>query len=116
MRGIRLVACVAAMAAFAQGAGACERPDDISIPDGRNANEADMIAADAAYRRFMDAMREYQACLAADSDRQRPGSENKEALRQYENAYVARHNAASDAMTRTTDAFNKAIDEYKARQ
>lgn len=95
---------------------ACERPDDIRIPDGKTATEKEMLAADAGYRRFMDDMRSYQACLAADADQRRPHSEDREALRQYENTYVARHNAASEAMVHATEEFNKAIDEYKARQ
>ena len=116
MRG--LVVAIAILTIHTTAQAACERPDDIAIPDGQTATEEEMRAADAEYRQFMDAMRAYQECLASESDQQRPRSANANAnaLSRHENAFVARHNAASDAMTRVTDAFTEAIEAYEARQ
>jgi len=107
---------MASLLGIAPASIACERPNEMAVPDGATATEERMIAADAEYRRFMEGMRAYQDCLASDSGQNRPANANAGALSQHENALVARHNAASEAMSRVTDAFNAAIEKYKSRQ
>lgn len=94
---------------------ACEQPKDMVVPNGLTASETEMHAADKNYRRFMDAMRAYQDCLATDSDEFRPGAEDNQGTRQHEELFVEQHNAASAVMIRITEQFNKAIDAYKTR-
>ena len=116
MNGRLKLILMASLQGVAPASIACERPNEMAVPDGATATEEQMIAADAEYRRFMDGMRAYQDCLDRESTQNRPANGDAGVLGQYENALVARHNAASEAMTRVTDAFNTAIEKYKSRQ
>lgn len=97
---------------------ACDEPDNIVIPDGKNATADDMTAADQRYHQFMTDMQLYQVCLEdeTNSDRLRSNDQSKDTITVRENKFVTLHNAASDAMKRTTKSFDQAIEDYKARQ
>ena len=45
-----------------------------------------------------------------------PDGKSKDTITVRENKFVTLHNAASDAMKRTTKSFDQAIEDYKARQ
>lgn len=116
MKGTLNGILIAMLIGTAQPSLACERPDDMQVPNGKTATEAKMLAADKDYKRFMEAMRAYQNCLAAESNQSRPADNNGNNIKQHEDAFVARHNAASDAMIRVTDQFDEAIEVYRSRQ
>lgn len=65
----------------------------------------------------MTGMQKYQACLESEAaaERVRAAADNA-ALLAKENRYASLHNSASDAMARTTEKFEEAVQAYKARQ
>lgn len=97
---------------------ACELPTNIVVPDGKQATEEEMAKAGKEYHQFMIDMQRYQVCLENETNRERlsAADSSKNAVRLRENEYASLHNAASDLMTRTTQAFNLAIEDYEARQ
>jgi len=107
-----------ALLVFAQSAHACDKPTSIEILDGAIATEAEMMEAGRGYQQFMLNMRAYQECLKTEANLQRlqQASGSKSAVAARENNFVAMHNAASAAMTRTAERFERAITDFEARQ
>ena len=103
---------------LANSALACEAPEEISIPDGNEATEQEMVDAGKRYHQFMIDNQLYQVCLENQVEQERAGSREQsgDQIRQRENAYAGRHNAASAAMKRVTTAFEKAAEAYKAQK
>ena len=103
---------------FAQNAMACDKPEDISIPDGSQASEQEMASAGKAYHEFMIGMQRYQVCLenAANQDRLSATTKSKADIKAEEDKYASLHNAASASMKKTTESFDDAVAAYKARQ
>jgi len=103
---------------FAQTSVACDKPDDISIPNGSAATAGEMTAAGQNFHQFMLDMQLYQVCMEdeANLERSKPGNPSKSAIQVRENQYVSSHNAASDAMTKTAESFRQAVENYEARQ
>lgn len=102
---------------FAQAAFACEQPAKMSVPNGKTATEEQMNTAGKDYHQYMVDMQLYQVCLNDEAELERRDSNNqsKDKGRALENKFASRHNSASAAMERTTEAFNKAIEAYQAR-
>lgn len=102
---------------FAQTVFACDEPDRVKIPNGRNATADEMATADKAFHAYMNNMQSYQACLAADADQPAVVNDgNKAALIAREKTSMNRHNRASTAMKKATADFNEAVEQYEARQ
>lgn len=108
---IRSFSIAAAAALFAAPAmAACPYPDDVNIPDGSTASEAEMLDGQKTVKAYMAQMEEYLECLdeesAALGDNE---SDDQQAM------HVKRHNAAVEAMEKVAASFNEQIRSYKAR-
>jgi len=97
---------------------ACDLPTKFTIPDGQQATADEMTKSGQQYHQFMLDMQLYQACLEDDTDRERlaTADSSKAAVKAREDKYASIHNAASSTMTRTSEAFDRAVETYKARQ
>lgn len=102
---------------FAQTALACDEPAAISIPDGGAASEKEMTAAGQAYHQFMIGMQLYQVCLEDEANQDRLAADDlgKAQIKAQENRFASLHNSASAAMESTTERFEEAVSDYKAR-
>jgi hypothetical protein len=88
---------------------ACNYPQDISVPDGSQASEDEMLAAQKSVKAYMADMEGYLKCL--DDESATLGDAESEEQRAM---HVQRHNAAIDAMERVANNFNDQIRAYKA--
>ena len=92
------------------GMAACPYPDDVSIPDGSTASEAEMLDGQKLVKAYMAEMDEYLTCL--DEESTALGDDQTDDQRAM---HVKRHNAAVDAMEKVAASFNEQIRSYKAR-
>ena len=89
---------------------ACPYPDDIQVPDGSKASEAEMIDGQTLVKSYMAEMENYLECLDKESSaRTEEETDDQKAM------HVKRHNAAVDAMEQVAASFNEQIRAYKAR-
>ena len=97
---------------------ACEAPTPIEIPNGAEATEEEMNTAGTRLHEFMIASQLYQACLEDEAQRARQQSPDSDAaeIRATENRFAERHNAASAAMKRAAEAFERAVAEFRRNQ
>jgi len=101
---------VAAVLFATSGMAACPYPDDVSIPDGSTASEAEMLDGQKTVKAYMAEMEEYLECLDAESVALGENeTEDQQAM------HVKRHNAAVEAMEKVAASFNEQIRSYKAR-
>ena len=94
-------------AAFAE----CTRESAPNIPDGKNASEADLIAAQQAVKSYMASAEAYIACL---QEEQKAAGEEEPA--EAKAARLQSHNATADEMNVVATGFNEAIKAFKAAQ
>lgn len=96
----------------------CSRPDKVAIPDGSQANESEMVAADKAAKQYMSDMQGYLDCLETDAraNRQSNTGASKSEKSNRENVAVKKHNAAAEEMTAVAEEFRQAVADYEARQ
>lgn len=89
---------------------ACPYPDDVAIPDGSTASEAEMLDGQKNVKAYIADMEDYLECLdeeaAALGDN---ATEDQDAM------HVKRHNAAVEAMEKVAASFNEQIRSYKSR-
>lgn len=114
-----IVVSIALIGTFlAQDSFACEKPGGISLPNGSTATEQEMVAAGNRFHQFMVNMQLYQVCLDDEANRLRLrlNDQSKQQITLRENKYASLHNAASAAMKQTTEAFNRVVEAYQARQ
>jgi hypothetical protein len=103
------IAAAAALLAM-PGMAACPYPDDVSIPDGSTASEAEMLDGQKMVKAYMAEMEDYLECLDEESAALGENeTEDQQAM------HVKRHNAAVDAMEKVAASFNEQIRSYKAR-
>ena len=103
---------------LAQTALACDAPTEISVPNGSKATEKEMTAAGQAYHQFMIGMQLYQVCLENEANQDRLTADDdlsKAEIKAQENRFASLHNSASAAMESTTESFEEAVSDYKAR-
>lgn len=103
---------------FAQISVACDKPAEISVPDGNKASAEEMADAGKAYHQYMINMQLYQVCLEdeANQDRLQADELDKSEVRSMENRYAGLHNSASASMAKATEEFEQSVTEYKAKQ
>lgn len=108
---LRSFLVTAAAVTFAtSGMAACPYPDDVSIPDGSTASEAEMLDGQKMVKAYMAQMEEYLECLDEEA-----GSLGEEESEDQKAMHVKRHNAAVEAMEKVAASFNEQIRSYKAR-
>jgi len=99
------VATLSATSGFA----ACVSPVEVSVPNGSQASQEEMLTAQQAVKSYMAEMEDYLKCLD-DESATMGDTENDE----QRNAHVQQHNSAVDAMERVANGFNEQIRAYKA--
>jgi hypothetical protein len=105
---------VIAFAAFAATAHAeCafpKAPD--SIPDGKTASEAEMVAAMQAFKAYNEAVTAFGACLEDETKSKAAGTAQ---LMQLKTMQTKKHNAAIDELQAKAKLFNEQVRAFKAR-
>lgn len=74
-----------------------------TIPDGKTAQEAEMVQAQLAVRSYVTETQEYLSCLENES-RGRPGGD-----------WTKKYNEASTQMEKLASNFNKQLRAFKSR-
>ena len=89
----------------------CPVPDKPSIPDGNNASEDQMIAAQGHMKSFISQGNGYLECL--DSIEKEWGSGASQSKKQL---IIIFHNKMVDDMNHVADMFNSAVRAYKGKR
>lgn len=109
MRSIALTMAVAAAVAAPRLEAACAYPEEIAIPDGAQASEAEMLEAQQRVKTYIAALEDYTRCL----DREAAALGDAETPEQ-KAMHLKRHNAAVAAMQQAADSFNAQISAFKS--
>lgn len=83
-----------------------------SIPDGKTAAEADMIAAMQAFKTYNDEVTAFGACLEQETKDKAAGTAQ---LMQLKTMQTKKHNAAVAELQEKAKLFNEQVRIFKAR-
>ena len=108
------LAFTAALAGFAGTAQAdCAFPKaPASIPDGKTASEADMVAAMTAFKAYNDEVTAFGNCLDEEANSKAAGSAQR---MQMKTMKTKKLNAAVDELQAKAKLFNEQVRIFKAR-
>ena len=101
----------AAFAATAHAECTFPKPPD-SIPDGKTASEAEMVAAMNAFKAYNEAVNAFGACLDEETKTKAAGTAQ---LMQLKTMQTKKHNAALDELQAKAKLFNEQVRVFKAR-
>jgi hypothetical protein len=96
----------------------CVYPDqEVRMPDGTTATQADMIDTQKAVKAYMADMEAYLACLKEEhaAAMAEMGEEDAEAAAKREAMFTKRHDAAVDQMHLLGARFNEQVRAYKGQ-
>ncbi len=88
---------------------ACETPSVVEVPDGATATMEEMVRAREEIMAYMEAMREYIACV---NDEIEVAGDN--ATEEFKALMIQRHNAAVSEMETVAAAFDEQLRAYRA--
>ncbi|MCI0516517.1 MAG: hypothetical protein L0Y45_01655 [Woeseiaceae bacterium] len=96
---------------------ACEYPAKVSIANGATATKEEMIASQAAVKKYVADMEAYLACIVDEEKAAVAlmGDLEPEAEQQRTEMLDKKYNAAVEEMERMAAAFNAEVQTYKAR-
>lgn len=96
---------------------ACDYPERVSIPNGKNASKDEMVAGQRGVKKFMADMEAYLACIEEEDEQNRAGIEEPDPIveAQRDEMLVKKHNAAVEDMEKVAAAFNEEVRAYKNR-
>jgi hypothetical protein len=102
---------------FAQTGFACDYPDKISMVSGSTATKEEMIATQAAVKKYVADMEIYLSCIVDEEKSARAMSSDMELEQeqQREDMLNKKYNAAVEQMERVAADFNSEVQAYKAR-
>jgi hypothetical protein len=83
-----------------------------SIPDGKTASEAEMLAAMQAFKAYNDEVNAFGACLEDETKSKAAGTAQ---IMQLKTMQAKKHNAAVDELQAKAKQFNEQVRIYKAR-
>lgn len=83
-----------------------------SIPDGKTASEAEMVAAMNAFKAYNDEVTAFGACLEEETKSKAAGTAQ---LMQLKTMQSKKHNAAVDELQAKAKQFNEQVRIYKSR-
>jgi hypothetical protein len=83
-----------------------------TIPDGKTASEAEMIAAMQAFKAYNDEVNAFGACLEEETKSKAAGTAQ---LMQLKTMQTKKHNAAIDELQTKAKLFNEQVRVFKAR-
>ncbi|HLS80260.1 MAG TPA: hypothetical protein VK025_02525 [Steroidobacter sp.] len=109
------VVAVAAFALAAPFAAQAECPfpkAPASIPDGKTANEAEMVAAMNAFKAYNEAVTAFGVCLEEETKAKAAGTAQ---LMQLKTMQTKKHNAAVAELQEKAAQFNEQVRIFKAR-
>ncbi|MDY0065952.1 MAG: hypothetical protein RBS02_06175 [Steroidobacteraceae bacterium] len=109
------VVAVAAFALAAPFAAQAECPfpkAPASIPDGKTANEAEMVAAMNAFKAYNEAVTAFGVCLEEETKAKAAGTAQ---LMQLKTMQTKKHNAAVAELQEKAAKFNEQVRIFKAR-
>jgi hypothetical protein len=101
----------AACAATAQAECAFPKPP-ASIPDGKTASEAEMVAAMQAFKAYNEEVNAFGACLEDETKSKAAGTAQ---LMQLKTMQSKKHNAAIDELQAKAKLFNEQVRIYKTK-
>ena len=108
---IGAVFAFAACAATAQAE--CAFPKSpASIPDGKTASEAEMVAAMQAFKAYNEEVNAFGACLEEETKNKAAGTAQ---LMQLKTMQTKKHNAAIDELQSKAKLFNEQVRIYKSK-
>ena len=84
-----------------------------SIPDGKTASEAEMVAAMNAFKAYNEEVTAFGACLEEETKSKAAGTAQ---LMQLKTMQTKKHNAAIDELQAKAKLFNEQVKVYKARE
>jgi hypothetical protein len=101
----------------AQAGFACEYPANISVANGATASKEEMIASQAAVKKFVADMELYLACIVDEekSARALMGKIEPEQEQQREDMLNKKYNAGVEQMEKVAADFNSEVQAYKAK-
>jgi hypothetical protein len=105
------VIAFAAFAATAQAECTFPKAPD-SIPDGKTASEAEMVAAMTAFKTYNESVNAFGACLEEETKSKAAGTAQ---LMQLKTMQAKKHNAAIDELQAKAKLFNEQVRVFKAR-
>jgi hypothetical protein len=115
MKTSAILRCVAALAfVFVGSAHAdCAFPKaPATIPDGKTASEAEMVAAMTAFKTYNDEVNEFGKCLDQETKDKAAGTAQ---LMQLKTMQTKKLNAAMDELQAKAKLFNEQVRIFKAR-
>lgn len=83
-----------------------------SIPDGRTASEAQMVAAMQAFKSYNEEVTAFGACLEQETKDKSAGTAQ---LMQLKTMQAKKHNAAVDELQAKAKEFNEQVRVFKSR-
>lgn len=83
-----------------------------SIPDGKTASEAEMVAAMQAFKAYNEEVTAFGACLEEETKSKAAGTAQ---LMQLKTMQTKKHNAAIDELQTKAKLFNEQVRVFKAR-
>lgn len=122
MKGLFVIAAIAAVSAGPVYADCSYPPPPDKIPDGNTATLDEMVSAQKAVKEYDKAVNAYLACIQLErSDAvakagDKPTEEQKKALADIERVEVQKHNAAVDQDQQVADRFNEQVKIYKSKK
>lgn len=102
---------------LAQASFACDYPQNVSLVNGNTATKEEMIATQAAVKKYVAEMETYLACIVDDekSARALMSDIELEEEQQREEMLNKKYNAGVEQMERIAADFNTEVQAYKAR-
>jgi hypothetical protein len=106
-----------ALVLFAQAGFACEYPENVSMVNGSTATKEEMIATQAAVKKYVADMEVYLTCIVDEEKSARAliSDIELEEEQQREEMLNKKYNAAVEQMERVAADFNSEVQSYKAR-
>ena len=83
-----------------------------TIPDGKTASEAEMVAAMQAFKAYNEEVTAFGACLEEETKSKAAGTAQ---LMQLKTMQTKKHNAAIDELQAKAKLFNEQVRVFKAR-
>lgn len=107
----KLLAALALAACAATAQAECAFPKaPATIPDGKTASEAEMVAAMQAFKAYNDEVTAFGACLEEETKSKAAGTAQ---LMQLKTMQTKKHNAAIDELQAKAKLFNEQVRIFK---
>jgi len=86
-----------------------------SVPDGKNASEAEMLRAMTLFKKYDADVNAYVACLDEETKARVQAGGGSSQLFQFKSLQLRKQNAAVDGLRNEAQKFNEQVRAYKGR-